>query len=51
MLDAVSFDDASTDHVFTLKRNLLLTWACEFNVGDCVSKSLEAFDNYKSGAR
>lgn len=44
----MAFNDNNTDHVYTLKRNLLLTWACELNLGDCVEKSRETFDEYKN---
>lgn len=48
VLDTVPFSDNNTDHLFTLKRNLLLTWACELNIGDCVSRAQEAFEKYKT---
>lgn len=50
VLETVPFNSTNTDHIFTLERSLVLTWACELNVGDCVSKSLEAFDKLKTNS-
>lgn len=53
VLGTVSFDEnKDDDQIYTLKRSLVLSWACRFQVGDCVEKSIEAFENYlQNGVR
>lgn len=46
VLETVSFDEnKDDDQIYTLKRALVLTWACRFQVGDCVQKSQDAFND------
>lgn len=48
VLDTVPFDKiADYDQIYTLKKALVLSWACKFEIGDCVSKSIEAFSDYQ----
>lgn len=53
VLETVSFDEnKDDDQIYTLKRSLVLSWACRYQVGDCVEKSQEAFSNYlQNGVR
>lgn len=51
--ETVPFDtNNDDDQIYTLKRSLILEWACRLEIGDCVSKAQESFANYKNnGAR
>lgn len=48
VVEAVPFDKIDDqDQVYTLKKEQVLTWACRFEVADCVSRSQEAFAAYQ----
>lgn len=39
------------NHIYSLKKNLVLTWACRLQLGTCVQDALDAFESYRNGIR
>lgn len=38
------------DQIYTLKKVLILDWACKLEIGDCVSNAQETFAYYKNNS-
>lgn len=44
-------DNRDDDQIYSLKKNLALTWACRLEFGTCVEDAVSAFEEYRSGGR
>lgn len=44
-------DNRNDDQIYSLKKNLALTWACRLQLGTCVEDALSAFESYRAGGR
>lgn len=44
-------DNRDDDQIYSLKKNLALTWACRLELGTCVEDALSAFEAYRAGAK
>lgn len=45
------YDNRDDDQIYSLKKNLALTWACRLELGTCVEDALSAFEAYRAGGR
>lgn len=44
-------DNRNNDQIYSLKKNLALTWACRLELGTCVEDALNAFEAYQTGGK
>lgn len=44
-------DNRDDDQIYSLKKNLALTWACRLQLGTCVEDAFSAFEAYRAGGR